>query len=112
MRHVELALVRLGVGDELLQVVRRQILARSPADRLLGDQPDRLEVHVRLVGEVGVERDRGGVRAHVAERERVAVGIGARGAGRAGGAAGAADVLDDELLAERRETVLGDDAGR
>ena len=40
------------------------------------------------------------MRSDVAEAERVAVRCGARDAGGAGRAAGAADVLDHELLAE------------
>jgi len=50
MRHVELALVRLGVGDEILKRARRQILAHRQQLGLLGDEPDGLEIHVRLVG--------------------------------------------------------------
>ena len=65
------------------------------------DQTDRLEVDVGLVGEVGNEGDRGGMRADVAQAERVAVRVGARDARGAGRATCAADVLDHELLAER-----------
>jgi hypothetical protein len=50
------------------------------------------------------------VRSHVAESERIAVGIGARGARRAGGAAGTGDILDEELLPERAGELVSDDA--
>jgi len=48
----------------------RPIKLRGRADReqfrLLGDQPDWLEVLLRVIGQVGIERRRRGVRAHVA----------------------------------------------
>ena len=65
----------------------------------------------RVVLEVGIERGGGGLRAHVADRDRVAVGRGLGDAGHARGAAGAADVLDHQLLAQRARHVLADDAG-
>ena len=37
--ELHLRLVRLGVGDELLEVLHRQVLARDQRDRNLGDQP-------------------------------------------------------------------------
>ena len=58
MREVELGLVRLGVVDEFPQIVHRKGLARHQHDRLVDDQADRLEVQVRLVCEVRIERDR------------------------------------------------------
>ena len=74
------------------------------------DEADRLEILGGLVGEVRIERDRSGVRAHLAHQDGVAVGIGAHRPGRAGGAAGAGDVLHDDLLAERARHVVGGDA--
>ena len=50
------------------------------------------------------------MRAHLPELDGVAVGAGAHGSDRAGGAAGAGDILDDELLPERAREVLGNDA--
>ncbi len=47
----------------------------------------------------------------MAERERIAIGIGARGARRAGGATGTGDILDEELLPERARELVRDDAG-
>ena len=112
MPHVELAFVGLGVGDEFLQVVRRKFLAHRQQLRLLGDEPDRLEIGFRVVAKVRIKRRRGGVRAHVAGDQCVAVRSSARGPKRAGGAAGAADILDYELLAEMPREDIGDDAPR
>src|SRR5262249_11482650 len=69
------------------------------------------KVRIRLVGKVGVERDRGGVGSHVTHLDGVAVGGGARGSGRGGGAAGPDHVLDDDRLPERTAHVVADDAG-
>src|SRR6185436_3357560 len=71
---------------------------------------DRLEILFRIVGEVRIERRRGGVRAHVADDNGGAVGRGARSAQRADRAAGANDILDHELLAEATGIDVGDDA--
>jgi len=46
--HVELALVRLCVGDEFLEIVGRKVLANREQLRLLGDKPDRLEILLRV----------------------------------------------------------------
>ena len=64
-------------------------------------QADRLEVLLAVVGQRLVERDVDRQRAHVGEQQRVAVGRRLRGLVDADRAAGAADILDDELLAER-----------
>ena len=86
---------RSAAGKSFLATIRIGVPA---------DQADRLEVLGRVVFEIGIERGRGAVRAHVAHHDGVAVGRRLRAAGDAGGAAGAGDVLDDELLAERLAT--------
>ena len=111
MRLVELALIRLHIGDEFLEVVGRKLLLGGDDQRKRGHHADRLEIDIGLVGEIRIERDRGGMRAHLAHQDGVAVGIGAHRAGRADGAAGAGDVLDDDLLAQRVRHVIADDAG-
>ena len=108
--HVQLAFVRLGVGGELPQRGRRQVVPHRQKLRLLGNKANRLEIHVRLVGEVGIKRDRGCVRAHVAEGQRIAVGIGACDSRCACGAAGASDIFNDKLLSERAGELVRDDA--
>ena len=52
------------------------------------------------------------MRAHVAERERIAVGVCARRPRDAGGAARTDDVLDDDLLAEQLRELFRHDAAR
>ena len=76
-------------------------LARDQHQRQIGDQRDRREIGRRIVGRVLVERLVLRVGADVAEHELVAVGRRLGDARRAGHAAGAADVLDDHLLAEQ-----------
>src|SRR5690348_4033262 len=100
MSHVQLTLVGPGVGDELLEIVDRQILAYGEEFRLFGDQADRLKILLRIVAEIGIEKRRRGVRAHVAGNEGVAVGGRARRTQRPQRAAGTADIFDDELLME------------
>ena len=101
----------LRLRDELLQIGGREVLACHDQDRGSRHQADRLEVLGRIVFEIGIERGRGAVRAHVPHHDRVAVGLCLRAARDAGGAAGAGDVLDDELLTERLGIILADDAG-
>ena len=110
MRGVHLPGVRLHIGDEFLEIVGGKVFPGRDDDRQSGDHADRLEIDLRPVGEVRIKRHRGSVRAHLPELDGVAVGAGAHGSDRAGGAAGAGDILDDELLPERAREVLGNDA--
>ena len=77
--HVELAFVRFRVGDEFLEIVGREVLANREQLGLLGDKPDRLEILLRVVAEIGIEERRSRMRAHMARDKCVAVGSGARG---------------------------------
>lgn len=110
MRRVHLLGVGLHVGHELVQVLGREILARQDQDRRACEQRDRLEILLGMIGELRIERHRGGVRAHVPGDQRIAVIGRARGARGRGGAAGADHVLDDDALSERLRHVSGDDA--
>ena len=74
------------------------------------DQADRREILARVVADIRIERRIDRVRAGAAEAERVAVGRGLRDLARRDRAAGAALVLDHDLLAERLAHLLGDDA--
>jgi hypothetical protein len=56
MRFVELVGVGLHVSDELLEVLRREILARQDQDRRAGDQADGLEILRRMVGQLRIQR--------------------------------------------------------
>src|SRR6266478_3834721 len=111
MRLVERAGVRLQIGDEFLEVLRRKVLPGRDDQRKRSDQADRLEIGIRLVCEVRIERDRGGVRPHLTHQDGVTVRIGAHRPNRAGGAAGAGDVLHYDLLAQGARHVVRDDAG-
>jgi hypothetical protein len=110
--HVELALVGLRVGDELLEVVGREVLADREQFRLFGDQPDWLKILLRVIAQVGIEHRRRGVRANVTGNDRIAVGSRTRRAQRSNRAAGTADILDHELLPEMAgKDVCNDAAG-
>ena len=89
----------------------REVLPRRDDDRKRGDHADRLEIVIGPVGQVRIQRDRGGVRPHLPHQDGVTVGVGAHRPGRTDGAAGARDVLHDDLLTERARHVIGDDAG-
>jgi len=112
MSHVQLALVGLSIGDELFEIVDRQILAHGEQLRLFGDQADRLEILLRVVAEIGIEKWRSGVCAHVAGNESIAVGGRACRTQRPKSAAGPADVFDDELLVEMSREYVRHDAAR
>ena len=93
------ALVLLHVGNEVLQPVDRQILARDQNRRLVRDQNDGREIVLQTVSRMLVERHIDGVRP-AAEDERVAVRLSADDVGRTDHAAGAGDVFDDHRLAQ------------
>ena len=65
--------VRLHVGGELLEVLRREILAGEDQDRRAGNHSDRFEFRCRVVGEVRIERDGSGVSAHMPRDESITV---------------------------------------
>ena len=98
--EVDLAGVGLHPGDEIFQIVGRKIFLRDHQLRIDRDQPDRLEILLQVV--VELVDDAADVRVPLADVDGVAVGRGARDAPDRDAAAGAADVLDDDRLAERR----------
>jgi hypothetical protein len=104
----DLAGIGLEPGYELLEVARRQVLARHDPLRRVGHEHDRHEI----AEQVELQRDhRSGtdMARPVAETQRVAVRRGARSACGADRAACATDILDNEGLAERGLHVLGQD---
>ena len=111
MGHVEGGDIALHISNERLEVVRRKIFLRQDQYRRTCHQTYGRKVHVRLVGEVRIERDRGGMGSHVTHLDRVAVGGGARRSRRGGRAAGTERVLDDDGLTEAAGHVIADDAG-
>jgi hypothetical protein len=80
--------------DELLQICCRKVLPGHDQDRGAGREADRLEVLGRVIFEIGIERRRGAVRAHMAHHDRVAVGPCLRAARDAGGPARADEVIE------------------
>ncbi len=82
---------------------------RDQRDRQVGDHADRFEILFRIEAGLRIERRIDRDRAGVPEQQRVAVRR--RGLDRAGAerAAGAAAIVDHELLLERRAELVGDD---
>ena len=107
---LHLRLVGLGVGDEFLEIVGRQRRARNHQHRQIDEQADRRKIGRGVVGRIFVERLVLGVGADIAQHELVAVRRGLRDARRAGHAAGAADVFDDDLLLQDLGKPRADDA--
>jgi hypothetical protein len=108
--ELHLGLVRLGVSDELGQIVGRQILSRDEHEAHIGDQRDRGEVGGGVVERLARERLVERVGADRAEHERVAVGRRLRHPQRAAHAAPAGHVVHDHLLADRLAQILRQDA--
>ena len=108
--ELHLGLVGFRIGDEFLEIVRRQVLAGDEGDRGLGHQGDRREIRRRIIERLLEQRLVLRMGPDAAEHHRVAVGRRLGDAHRAGHAARAPDVLDDDLLAERLAHALGDDA--
>jgi hypothetical protein len=89
------------MGHELLEIVRRQVLLGHQHQRRVGDEGHRLEVVGRVVHRLGVHRIADRMGADRGEHEQVAVRRGLRHPHRAGYAAAARHVLDDDGLADR-----------
>ncbi len=89
---------------------RRGLLGHDRLRRVV-DDADLREALGRIVFEVRIERRRRRLRAHVADRDGVAVRLRLGGARHADGPAGAADVLDHQRLAERARHMVADQAG-
>ncbi len=100
----------LRPGEQLRDGARRQAGLADDRHRHIGDAADRIEVVDHVVPQVVVERGRGGV-GDVPDRQRVAVGRGLRDPGHADGAAGAAQILDQHLLAQSAAHRFPDEAG-
>ena len=100
----------LGQRDQLRDRLRRHRRMHQHDSALGGDQADRRKILARVIADIGIERRIDRKRAGAADHQRVAVGLGLRDLARRDGAAGAAAVLDDDLLAERLAHLVGDDA--
>jgi hypothetical protein len=107
---LHLLLIGLHVGLELLEGLGRQVLLGDQHHRVGAAEANRLEILLAVVGQRLVERDVDRERAHMGEAQRVSIGSGARDLGDADRAAGAADILNDHLLAQRLAHALAEDA--
>jgi hypothetical protein len=108
---IHLGGIGLHVSDELLEILNRKILLRDHQHRRSRGVHDRLEVGTRIIGQLWVETDACRLRSKVAHQQRIAIGLSLRDSGDADRTAGASDVLDHELLAERAAHVIGHEAG-
>ena len=106
-RHGELLALDLGVGDQLLEVTRREFLARQDHHLRLGEQTHGLERGQRIEVELLVER-RDGREPEMIDQERVAIGFGFGDLHRAHDAARPTNILDHHGLVEPRAQSLGE----
>jgi zinc/manganese transport system permease protein len=108
--ELHLGLVGLGVSNEFLEIVRREILARDQHDRNFRDQGDRREIVRGIVDGVLVERLVLRVSAHGAQDDGVTVRAGVGHALGPVHAAGATDIFDHHGLTENVSHARRDDA--
>jgi len=94
--HVDLVLVGLHIGEQFLEVLGREVLARDQGHRTVVDQADRIEVANRIIGQLPVERRSRGM-ADMVHKERVAVRLCLGQTGRAERSSCAAHILHNEL---------------
>ena len=98
--YCSFASVLLHIGDELLKVARREVLASDQHHRLLGEQCDRCEIGSGVVGKLLIERRVIGLSADAAEQEHMTVRCGLCDAIGADNARRPTDVFDNYLLAQ------------
>ena len=110
MRLLHALAVLLQVGDEFAQILGRKVLSCDNDGRRMGGEADRLEIPLRVVFQVRREHRRRDMRSHAARQQGVAVCRRRRDAGAAQCAAGAADILDHQRLAQRLGHGFGHDA--
>ena len=94
--HVHSSVVRLGVGNEFVEVVGWEAFIRGDRKRVYAHDADRGEIGIRVVRKIGLEHGRGGMGSHMPDLNGVAIGSGAHRTGRSGCAAGPCDILNDE----------------
>jgi hypothetical protein len=106
----DFARVLPGQRNQVRDTAHRQ--RRMNQDNLLirSDQPDRCEIPHRIVTGIGVERGGDAEHTGMADHQGIAVARSLGDRPCPDGAAGAAAVLDHELLAERPAHVLGNQA--
>ncbi len=109
--ELHLALIGFDIGDELLEVRNRQVLAHDQDARRFGREPHRGEVGQRVIERLFVHRLAVGLGTAIADQEHVAVRRSVGDSRRAGHAGRPADILDHERLAEQLAHFLRLDAG-
>ena len=102
-------LVGLRIGDEFAQTFGGQILASEQDQRCLRDEHDRREICRSIVQWGLIERLICGMGAEIAEHELIAVRRRFRHARGAGHSARAADIFDNDLLAQDLGKAWGED---
>ena len=107
--EIDLAAIELHPGHEFGKVVGWKVVLGDHELRIAGDQADRLEVLFEIVIELVDDAPDMGI--PLADVEGVAVRCRARDAPDRDAAAGAADIFNDDGLAERCAHALGQDTG-
>ena len=102
---------RLRKRDQLLDILRGKLRRRQDHHRRAADHHHRREVLHRVIGRLGLQRGRGGMRGRVGEPHGVAVGLGAGDRLAAERGAGADPVVDHDLLAKPLGQPLAHDPG-
>ena len=108
MAEIDLAGMRLGVSDEVLQVFRRKILAECDDAEGLGDHADGDE-RVRREGQLRIDRIGRRACPRIADGNRITVRRRTRRARQCRRATCTDHILDDDGLPERNRHLLGDD---
>lgn len=103
--------VCLGILDELLDCLGRHRRVYDQGVRIDSDDADRREVADRFEGEAPVNGLRDRVRVGASQEQRIAIGTCLRGGLRAGPAAGARQIFDDDGLPQFGSQRLGDKTG-
>ena len=108
--ELHLGVVRLGVGHELLHVIGGEVVPRHQHQGLVADETDRNEVGLSVVERLLVQRLIHRHHIDAAVQDLIAVGGRVRHARGSRHAAAAADVFDQDRLAEHFGHSRADDA--
>ena len=107
-RHGKVQVVLLGVGDQFLEVVHRHRGVHHQQVGRVGQHGHATQVFGRVERQLGVHRWADGQCAHVAQQQRVAIGLGLGHQVGAQVAVGACLVFHDHALLERFRQHLAD----
>ncbi|MNR15995.1 hypothetical protein D3C85_1325600 [compost metagenome] len=110
-RDIELARIGLGVGEQLLHALDRQVIVHDQRVGRLGHQRDRLHALDGVVRQLAVDGRRNRLAAHRAQQQHRAIRLGARHLGGGDGAAAARLVLHHDGGLGVQLELRGDRAG-